>query len=872
MSTAPGWRLREDETWCFATPPDRPRRAQGWKLHLSTTPDSAPRLLAEATRVLVAAGCAFKFAVTPQVAAELNGVRAVRGQSGKFLTAYPAEDDQLRRLADQLHRATLGLAGAAILSDRRYLPDSAVHYRYGCFAPPHELSDEGFYEGRLRAPDGSSEPDQRNPWFSPPGWAPLPFEHHGTAARPGGPVRLADRYLVHSAIRHSNRGGVYRARDELTGEEVLLKEARPHVGAEPGGRDARSWLRHEAEVLAALAPRRVAPAPREVFESGGHVFLVEDYIDGVSLQRWAADRARQCGGRIPAPELRRLALALAGLIHEVHSAGYVLRDFKPGNVVMAADGTPVLVDLEAAVRPGAPARVTGTRGFTDPAYLEAADRAATPTPPAPGPEADCYALGATLLHVATGINPVLAPDTPPSRPTAERLAALVRTATPAFPALRSLGPLILGLTADRPTRWTLTQATAHLTATPVPRPAPPSSTGLPALLHHADRLLTDGLAELAATLTPEAEYLWARPRALPPGDPCNVQMGAAGILAVLDRAVRCGHTAAEPTLHTTAHWLADRLDRPSRVLPGLYFGRSGAAWALYEAARTLDDQGLADRALDHALHIPLDSHHPDLCHGLAGAGTAQLHLWRATGDKRFAARATECADRLLALDAPPATIDWPLGPEHRRELANATSYGFAHGLAGQAAFLLALGRELDLPGPVEIATAAGHALCAVAAPDGPAAEWPKGPRRTDRPGLDYWCHGAAGIGTFLIRLWQHTGEPAFRAHAERAGAAVHRDRWRLGPGNCHGASGNAELLLDLAEATGEEQHRERAAQTVDCLRVRAAHRDGRAVLPDDTLRELCASYHVGYSGALDFLLRLRHGGRRSWLVDARRPA
>lgn len=72
---------------------------------------------------------------------------------------------------------------------------------------------------------------------------------------------------VHEAIRHSNRGDVHRARDRHTGWDVLLKEARPHVGAQPGGTEARDRLRREAEVLS-------LPAPHGVFEAGGHVFLV----------------------------------------------------------------------------------------------------------------------------------------------------------------------------------------------------------------------------------------------------------------------------------------------------------------------------------------------------------------------------------------------------------------------------------------------------------------------------------------------------------------------------------------------------------------------------------------------------------------------
>ncbi|MBZ4322960.1 class IV lanthionine synthetase LanL [Streptomyces huiliensis] len=859
-----GWTLRDGETWCMVRPVGHRSRRQGWKLHVSATVESAPRVLEAAAGILVAHGCAFKFAVSPRITADLTSVRASREHSGKFLTAYPADDGQLRTLAEELHHATLGLAGPAILSDRRYRPDSLVHYRFGCFAPPRELDDEGFYRGRLRAPDGSLVADERNPWFSPPAWARPPFD---PPARPAGsrgrgdPVLLAGRYLVREAVRHSNRGGVYRALDRRTGEDVLLKEARAHVGARPGGTDARDWLRYEAEVLARLAPLGIAPAPRSVFTAGGHVFLAEELIDGENLHRWSAEEASRNGGRLPAATAWRLARDLTRLVGAAHAAGFVLRDLKPTNVVMRPDGTPVLVDLECAVRTGGTAHVAGTQGFTAPEYL-----ALTSTVPVPGPEADCFGLGSTLLHAVTGFNPLLAPDSGPERPAGDRLAVVVRAAAADRPALRALAPLVLGLTAEAADRWPLGRAAAFL------RAEEPGGTEVPGpVLEGAalDRLLDDGLAHIAATVTPHETHLWPRPRSLPEGDPCNVQQGAAGVLAVLDRAVRTGRAPGlVPLLRTAADWIAARLALPGRVLPGLYFGRSGTAWALYDAAVTLGDPELAERARSFALRIPLEWDNPDVCHGLAGAGLAQLHLWHATGDARFAERASRCADGVLRRTAAAdGGVDWPLGPEHRRELAGSALYGFAHGVAGHAAFLLAAGRDLGRPELVDIAVGGGHALCAVAECRGDIAVWPKGPGRTERTGLDFWCNGASGIGTTLVRLWHETGEPLFRDHAERAARAAYADRWRVGTGACHGVAGNAQFLLDVAELTGDAGYRVRAAEAAFCLSARAARRDGRLLVPDDTLREFCVSYQVGLAGALDLLLRLAHGGGRPWMAD-----
>ncbi|KAA2265700.1 protein kinase/lanthionine synthetase C family protein [Solihabitans fulvus] len=858
---AAGWRVDLREPWYLVTPPDHEPRRQGWKLHLSATPGSAPSVLERAARVLLRHDCAFKFASTPAVTARLVSARMDRARSGKFLTAYPADDDRLRALAKDLHEATLGLPGPAILSDRRYHRGSLVHYRYGCFHAPLELTDEGSYEMRLRDPDGASVRDDRLPWFAPPPWAVDPFPATDTPTRRrGDPVRLADRYVVSEAIRHSNRGGVYRARDERTGHDVLIKEARPHVGADLDGRDARDWLRHEADMLDLLAPHVITPQRLDLFSAGGHLFLVEEFVDGTNLQDWHREHDGQ-----PSPESAwQLAGALSSVLDRVHAVGLVLRDLKPSNVIMRSDGTPLLIDLEAATRPGTRTAVVGTAGFVAPEYLRSgADHA-------PEPSADCFSLGATLLHATTGIHPVLVPDTVPGRWIGERLAALAHAAAPGSAALAALLPLVLGLTADEPDRWTLAH-TRRFLRTGGPRVAPVSAgPELPDV--DVDLLVRDGLAHLADTMDPSGEYLWPQPSSLPHGDPCNVQTGAAGVVALLRRAVGHGLESARPALRSAVRWMRWRLPQERRVLPGLHFGRSGAVWALHDAAVALGDSATADWAAASALEIPVAWPNLDVCHGVAGAGLTQLRFWHATGDERFAARAAAAADTVLRqVRLARSGVDWLADGGFRDDLAGLGSYGFAHGVAGVGAFLLAAGRDLGRPDLVEVAVGGGHALCAVARTRGDAAWWPKGPGRAERPGLDFWCNGASGVGTFLVRLWRETGDATFLDHARRAARAAYLDRWRLGPGICHGVAGNAELLLDLAQATGEDGYRRQAAELATCLFTRAVRVRGRLLVPDDTLREVCPSYQVGFAGVLDFLLRLRHGGDRAWLVDRRFP-
>jgi hypothetical protein len=873
-----GWRVRPGEFWCHVESPDEVRRGQGWKLHVSATPMSCPDVLERAAAVLVARGCSFKFAGTVDRVVELTAAHCDRARSGKFITAYPDDDDHLRLIAKELDEATWGLAGPGVLSDLPLRPGSLVHLRYGCFHAKAVLGDRGDYRPMLTAPDGTLVDDERNPWFEPPAWAEIPIDVPAgdagvadDADGADGPVRIADRYVVHQAIRHANRGGVYLATDERTGHDVVLKEARPYTCGNRDGWYAPDLLRHEAEMLRLLAPLGAAPQPVQLFEYEGHLFLAEQLVPGDSLRGYVDDRVRD---EVDTPDFHgdtvALARRLVDLVAAVHARGVVLQDLSPGNVMVTPERHVVLVDLECAQRVGLPWRRVYTPGYTAPerfAEFGADTGSDTGSAGSPDQTVDLYSLGAIVLHLATGVEPVLPADTAPGRPPADHIARYVATAGVDNATVRALAPLVLGLTGTDPTqRWSLDRARRFLAS---PDRVPDGTTGQAPWRATAERIITDGVGYILDTATPGAGRLWPPPAECAHTDPLAVQSGAAGVLSVLTR-IASAHPdgRALDGVRMAADWIAGRLDDEPRLLPGLYFGRSGPAWALYDAGRLLDDPALMSRALEYSRRIPTDWAEQEICHGLAGAALTHLRLWRAGGDPDAARLARLCGDAIVrGLRRREVNLQWPASarPPH---LASLSGYGFAHGVAGTGTVLLALARAFDVPEYLEIAWAGGVALCELAERRGGAAWWSAGRAPDDGPGFGYWCHGSSGVGTFLVRLWAATGEPWFLDLARQAAVAVARDRWRLGPETCHGLAGNGEFLLDLAAATGEAEHRDLAERLFAAIACRAALRDGRLLVPDGGYRDFPVAYNLGLGGVLTFAHRLLHGGPRPWLVDA----
>lgn len=859
------WHLESHEVWCTAIPRDHALAAQGWKIHVSATPASVHDVLDGAVPVLRRHAVAFKVARDLDAVRWLTGRDCDRALAGKILTVYPADDTAFAAVAADLHETVGTLPGPRILSDRPYAPGSSVHYRYGGFRGDGQLDDDGVYRHLLTAPDGSATADRREAWFSAPSWAPDPV----TAAEPessdsggGAAVLLGDRYVVRGALRHSAKGGVYLARDERTGADVVVKHARAHAEVDSTGHDARDLLRNEAHVLDSLAG--VAPVPRSLglFEQDGDVFLAQERVAGRPLRSWVHELAAARPG-VPQVSAWPVARALTAAVAAVHDAGLVLRDLSPTNVLVDDDGVVHLVDLELATPVGTIARRSGTPAYQAPEHHTGADRVTATA------AEDLYSLGCLLFLIATGCDPLLpADDGAGRRPLGDRLAGWLDLVAPHGDTAAAAGPAIRGLVDGRPAhRWALSDVESFLVALQDDEARPAANAASGVALPHPALLLSDGLAYLRDSMTPDRARLWPTGSFGGQTDAGNVQHGAAGVVVTLAAALphAADHAAATRALTTAASWLTRQVPprHPRRPLPGLYFGRAGVAWALADAGDALGDDAFVDAAVQRLLRLPMTWPNPDVAHGLAGACLAHVRLAGRTGDQRLARRADTYADALAA-----AAGEDELGPYWRipadsdSVLAGKQHHGFAHGAAGIGYALLANGRDAD----VRLAVRTGDALCGAAQVDGDgAAWWPVGPQEPTR--LPHWCSGSSGIGTFLLRLYATTGEQRFADHAIAAATAVHRSRWQSSPAACHGLAGDGQFLLDAADVLVDPTYHALAADLATCLAARHCVRGGRVLVPDESGRDVVADHQVGVAGVVAFLTRLLHGGPRPLMID-----
>ncbi|MEU3611019.1 serine/threonine-protein kinase [Streptomyces sp. NPDC006872] len=261
---------------------------------------------------------------------------------------------------------------------------------------------------------------------------------------PGGAKsRTVDgRYRLLERIGSGGMGTVWRARDELIGREVAVKQ--PRLSGDPEGdsyRRAAHRLHREARAAARVDHPCAVSIHDVVVEEGadadgGLPWIVMELVRGESLH----EVLRR--GPLDPAETARIGLAVLGALRAAHAVGIVHRDVKPANVLLGPHGRVVLTDFGIAHIQGeesltASGEFVGSLEFIAPERMSG--RGA-------GPASDLWSLGVLLYAAVEGWSPF-------RRTTLESTLAAILAADPPEPKQAGpLGPLLVRLLQRDPER------------------------------------------------------------------------------------------------------------------------------------------------------------------------------------------------------------------------------------------------------------------------------------------------------------------------------------------------------------------------------------------------------------------------------------
>jgi hypothetical protein len=392
---------QEGSIWRFSRAVTARDPEQGWKLHVSATVLTANRVLEEVAPFLQSRSTLFK---CPSSLRELNklncGLYYGYTQVGKCLTIYPDTAGETVRLAEKLHELTSGLTAPSVPFDLRLRPGSCVYYRYGAFKHLEIENEDGTRTLAVRDPEGRLVPDERESWRAMPDWVSDPFLSLRPQEKddPATESPLKTTFRVFRALTQRGKGGVYQAID-MSAQPIrlcILKEGRRNGELGWDGRDGYCRVKNEETALKSLRACGVdVPRVYASFEVEGNFYLATEFIEGASLQSLLSKRER----RLPVKRVLQYSRQLISLVARIHSAGWVWRDCKPGNLVMTKEGHLRPLDFEGACPINQPDPVPwGTPAFV-PHEFEGELRGQSKPP------ADLYALGVIIYYMLSGSVP-----------------------------------------------------------------------------------------------------------------------------------------------------------------------------------------------------------------------------------------------------------------------------------------------------------------------------------------------------------------------------------------------------------------------------------------------------------------------------------
>ncbi|HUZ44441.1 MAG TPA: protein kinase [Acidimicrobiales bacterium] len=156
---------------------------------------------------------------------------------------------------------------------------------------------------------------------------------------PPGPAPMIGRYRLGPTLGAGGMAEVFRAEDTRLSRVVALKVLRPALAADT---TFRTRFESEARAAAALAHPNVVSIFDVGEEVDGRPYIVMELVEGGNLAERAA--------RLPLTTAEAVGLmqgVLSGL-GAAHEAGLLHRDIKPGNILLARDGSAKVADFGIA--------------------------------------------------------------------------------------------------------------------------------------------------------------------------------------------------------------------------------------------------------------------------------------------------------------------------------------------------------------------------------------------------------------------------------------------------------------------------------------------------------------------------------------------
>lgn len=211
------------------------------------------------------------------------------------------------------------------------------------------------------------------------------------------PEILRRKYRFIRQIGEGANGITYLAVERVSGEKVAVKQLKKVD-------DFKSFdlFRREVETMKSVDIDGV-PKYIDYIERSGSLddyYLVQEYIDGQSLLEYI-ENLNKNGKTVSEHIVWDFALRMLSILTSLeteYQPPIIHRDIKPSNILVTQDNAFYLIDFGAVANPerkSLNSTIAGTQGYMAPEQLMGDCTV----------QSDYYGLGATMLHLLTGVAP-----------------------------------------------------------------------------------------------------------------------------------------------------------------------------------------------------------------------------------------------------------------------------------------------------------------------------------------------------------------------------------------------------------------------------------------------------------------------------------